>query len=36
MEEWVRLGREEVNLFLDAIKQRLKAEISANGNHMTY
>jgi transposase len=36
MEEWVRLGRQEVNLFLDAIKQRCEAEISANGNHIPY
>jgi hypothetical protein len=34
MEEWVRLGREEVNLFLDAIKQSCEAVILANGNHI--
>jgi transposase len=36
MEEWVRLGREEDNLFLDALKKRSEAEISANGNHILY
>jgi transposase len=36
MEEWVRLGREEVNLFLDAIKQSCEAVISANDNHIPY
>jgi transposase len=36
MEEWVRLGREEVNLFLDAMKQRCNAVISANGNHIPH
>ena len=36
MEEWARLGREEVNLILDAMKQRCEAVISANGNHIPY
>jgi transposase len=36
MEEWVRFAREEVNLFLDTMKQRCEAVISANGNQITY
>jgi transposase len=36
MEEWVRLGREKVTLFLDATKQRCEAVILANGNHIPY
>jgi transposase len=36
MEEWAKLGREEVNLFLGTMKQRCEAVISANGNHIPY
>jgi transposase len=36
MEVWVRLGREEVNLFLDAMKQRCEAVVSANDYHVPY
>jgi len=36
MEEWARLGTEEVNLFLNSMKSRCEAVISANGDHISY
>jgi hypothetical protein len=36
MKEWLRLGREEVDLFLVVMKQHCEAVISANGDHIPY
>ena len=36
MEEWARLGREEVNLFLSTMKSRCEGVISANRDHISY